>query len=91
MVKVPKKLHSRSKKPVETSTNPNYQNTRIPIITYTMTIPYGISIHINSYEQGLSNDMTKNQNREPNDEVSISTSRQKHFRNCLVKFWTMSL
>ena len=59
LVKVPKKLHSRSKKPVETSTNPNYQNTRIPIITYTMTIPYGISIHINSYEQGLSNDMTK--------------------------------
>ena len=59
LVKVPKKLHSHSKKPVETSTNPNYQNTRIPIITYTMTIPYGISIHINSYEQGLSNDMTK--------------------------------
>ena len=56
-----------------------------------MTITYDISIHISSYEQGLSNDMTKNQNREPNDEVSISTSRQKHFRNCLVKFWTMSL
>jgi hypothetical protein len=59
LVKVPKKLHSRSKKPVETSTNPNYQNTRIPIITYTMTITYDISIHISSYEQGLSNDMTK--------------------------------